>query len=317
MSLIAAAPASRTRRATSGEKVSARTGTPASAARRSIAGTSRPASAAGSTGGPLRAATAPTSSMSKPAPTSARPSATAWSGVPLRAPTKNESSVTLTIPAASGGPNSSVRSESRQVVTRTKLVAAMGLSCVYTDLDGTLLGPRGSLFRGPDGYFSINQAKALQACDRAGVEVVIMSGRRESTVRSDARLLGQASYIYEAGCAVMIDDEPTYLTGDWVPEEGGRTPAQRMLDEGIVDLLFERFAPLLEWHSPWHHERVFSHLFRGGVDVAEANALLHEHGHDDLRFLDNGTIARPVEGVDVAHASHLVPRSEEHTSELQ
>jgi phosphoglycolate phosphatase len=183
----------------------------------------------------------------------------------------------------------------------------MGLSCVYTDLDGTLLGPRGSLFRGPDGYFSITQAKALQACDRAGVEVVIMSGRRESTVRSDARLIGQTSYIYEAGCAVTIDEEPTYLTGDWVPEEGGRTPAERMVDEGIVELLFDRFAPLLEWHSPWHHERVFSHLFRGGVDVEEANALLREHGHDDLRFLDNGTIARPVEGVEVAHAYHLVP----------
>src|SRR5688572_11365662 len=307
MSLIATAPASSTRRATSGENVSASTGTPASAARRSTAGTSLPASASASTGGPLRAASAPTSSMSKPASTSARPSATARSGVPLRAPAKNESSVTLTIPATSGRPKSSSRSVSRHTVTGSKLVASMGLSCVYTDLDGTLLGPRGSLFRGPDGYFSINQAKALQACDRAGVEVVIMSGRRESTVRSDARLLGQTSYIYEAGCAVMIDDEPTYLTGDWVPDSNGRTPAQRMLDEGIVDLLFERFAPLLEWHSPWHHERVFSHLFRGGVDVAEANALLREHGHDDLRFLDNGTIARPVEGVEIAHAYHLVP----------
>ncbi len=27
----------------------------------------------------------------------------------------------------------------------------MTLRCVYTDLDGTLLGPRGSLFRDPDG----------------------------------------------------------------------------------------------------------------------------------------------------------------------
>jgi hydroxymethylpyrimidine pyrophosphatase-like HAD family hydrolase len=182
----------------------------------------------------------------------------------------------------------------------------MPLSCVYTDLDGTLLGPRGSLFRGPEGEFSIMQARALEICDRAGVEVVIMSGRRESTVRSDARLIGQTSYIYEAGCAVMIDGEPTYLTGDWVPD-GERTPAQRMLDEGIPDLLFDRFAGRLEWHSPWHHERVFSHLFRGEVDVAAANELLREHGHDDLRFLDNGTIARPVEGIEVAHAYHLVP----------
>ncbi len=182
----------------------------------------------------------------------------------------------------------------------------MTLRCVYTDLDGTLLGPRGSLFRGPDGGFSLIQARALEACDRAAIEVVIMSGRRESTVASDARLIGQSSYIYEAGCAVMIDGERSYLTGDWVPA-GDATPAGRMLDAGIPELLFERFGERLEWHSPWHHGRVFSHLFRGAVDVAEANALLSEHGHHDLRFLDNGTIGRPMEGIGTAHAYHLVP----------
>ena len=84
----------------------------------------------------------------------------------------------------------------------------MALRCVYTDLDGTLLGPRGSLFRDPEGNFSLRQARALEACHRAAVEVVIMSGRREAQVLSDARLLGQTSYIYEAGCGVMIDGEP-------------------------------------------------------------------------------------------------------------
>ncbi len=66
------------------------------------AGTSAAASSAALTGGPLFAATAPTSSISKPASTSASPSATACSGVPLRAPSNIESTVTLTIPAASG-----------------------------------------------------------------------------------------------------------------------------------------------------------------------------------------------------------------------
>src|ERR1044072_1054404 len=102
----------------------------------------------------------------------------------------------------------------------------MALRCVYTDLDGTLLGPRGTLFRDADGNFSLMQARALEACHRAGVEVVIMSGRRESTVASDARLLGQTSYIYEAGCGVMIDGERTYLTGSWVPNHDG-VPAAR------------------------------------------------------------------------------------------
>ena len=183
----------------------------------------------------------------------------------------------------------------------------MALRCVYTDLDGTLLGHQGSLFRDSEGEFSLLQARMLEACHRVGAEVVIMSGRREAQVMADARLLGQTSYIYEAGCGVFIDGERTFLTGDWVPNDDG-TPAERMLAEGIPDLLFERFPGMLEWHRPWHHDRKLSHLFRGKVDVEEANALLAERGHDDLRFLDNGAIFRPVEGLDeVAHAYHLVP----------
>jgi phosphoglycolate phosphatase len=188
-------------------------------------------------------------------------------------------------------------------------VPLVPLRCVYTDLDGTLLGPRGSLFRDPEGNFSLSQARALEACHRAGVEVVLMSGRRESTVGSDARLLGQTSYIYEAGCGVVIDGERTLLTGDWTVGEDGSTPAEQMIAAGIPDLLFERFAGRLEWHAPWHMGRDLSLLMRGKVDVEETNALLAERGHAGLRFLDNGAIARRVEGVDGrAHAYHLVPR---------
>jgi hydroxymethylpyrimidine pyrophosphatase-like HAD family hydrolase len=182
----------------------------------------------------------------------------------------------------------------------------MSLRCVYTDLDGTLYGKQGSLFRDAEGNFSMMQARALEACHRAGAEVVIMSGRREKQVHSDARLMGQSSYIYEAGCGVVIDLERTYLVGEW--SEGEGTPAQRMLDAGIPDLLFEHFGDSLEWHHPWHTDRHLSHLFRGSVDVSEANALLAERGHADLRFLDNGAINRPMETVEgPAHAYHLVP----------
>ena len=182
----------------------------------------------------------------------------------------------------------------------------MSLRCVYTDLDGTLYGRHGSLFRDAEGNFSMLQARALEACDRAGVEVVIMSGRREAQVNSDARLMGQTSYIYEAGCGVVIDLERTLLVGDWADGEG--TPAERMSAAGIPDLLFEHFGDRLEWHHPWHTDRHLSHLFRGLVDVAEANSLLAEHAHRDLRFLDNGAINRPMEGLDgSAHAYHLVP----------
>jgi hydroxymethylpyrimidine pyrophosphatase-like HAD family hydrolase len=185
---------------------------------------------------------------------------------------------------------------------------AMALRCVYVDLDGTLLGKGSSLFRDAEGGFSLLQARALEACHRADVEVVIMSGRREPQVHEAARLMGQSSYIYEAGCAFAIDGETTLLTGDLVPDEEG-TVYEKIEARGIPRLMFERFPRRLEYHSPWHEGRVLSHLFRGKVDVDEVNALLAAEGHDDLRFLDNGAINRPVEGIEgPAHAYHLVPK---------
>ena len=182
----------------------------------------------------------------------------------------------------------------------------MALRCLYTDLDGTLLGKGGSLFRDADGGFSRAQALMLEACHRADVEVVIMSGRREAQVFSDARLIGQTSYIYEAGCAMVIDGERTLLTGEWKPKVEGSVVDQ-ILADGVADLLLEQFAGRLEWHEPWHLGRELSLLMRGKVDVEEANRLIGEHGHRDLRFLDNGAIGRSMPGVDVAHAYHLVP----------
>lgn len=182
----------------------------------------------------------------------------------------------------------------------------MSLRCVYTDLDGTLLGRGGSLFRDYAGDFSHAQARALEACFRAGVEVVPKSGRREAQVLEDARLMGQTSYIYETGCGVVIDGERTLLTGEIEPDPD-RTIAEKISDAGVPELLFERFPGRLEYHSPWHHDRQLSLLFRGKVETAEANALLAENGHSNLRFLDNGAIVRGMPGLEIAHAYHLVP----------
>ena len=171
----------------------------------------------------------------------------------------------------------------------------MALRCVYTDLDGTLLGKYGSLFRDSEGGFSMLQARALEACHRAGVEVVIMSGRREAQVLEDARLIGQTSYIYEAGCGVMIDGEKTVLAGDSKPTRTARSPS-RSIARGHPAAALRPLPGRLEWHTPWHTGRELSLLLRGKVDVEEANEMLGEHGHEDLRLLDNGAIGRPMEG---------------------
>src|SRR4029077_18363280 len=116
----------------------------------------------------------------------------------------------------------------------------MSLRCVYTDLDGTLLGRGGALFLDAEGNFSMAQARGLEACQRAGVEVVIMSGRREPQVHEAARLMGQASYIYEAGCACAIDGETTLMTGDMAPNEDG-TIYEQIEARDIPQRLFEHF----------------------------------------------------------------------------
>jgi hydroxymethylpyrimidine pyrophosphatase-like HAD family hydrolase len=72
------------------------------------------------------------------------------------------------------------------------------LSCVYVDLDSTLLGKGASLLHDGDGRFSLLGARALEACDRAGVEVMIYSGRRQSTLFHDARIMGISCYAFEA-----------------------------------------------------------------------------------------------------------------------
>jgi hydroxymethylpyrimidine pyrophosphatase-like HAD family hydrolase len=185
----------------------------------------------------------------------------------------------------------------------------VALRCVYTDLDGTLLGKYGSLLRDSEGGFSLLQARALEACFRAEVEVVIKSGRREDQVLEDSRLIGQTAYIYEAGCGVMIDGEKTVLVGDLKPEEG-KTIADTVVDAGIPEMLFAAFPGRLEWHTPWASQRELSLLFRGKVDAAEANQILDREGHGELKLIDNGAIFRPMEGVEgPAHAYHLMPKA--------
>ena len=182
---------------------------------------------------------------------------------------------------------------------------------MYTDLDGTLLGRGGGLLKDADGGFTLLGVRALEACARAGAEVVLVSGRRRETTGEIARLLGQTAYAFELGCGVVVDGEETLLTGQFQPRDG-RTVYELVSESGAPDLLLERYAGRLEYHSPWHEQREFTHLLRGLVDSDEANALLASSGHDDLRLVDNGAIAPKPSLPDLEaapHAYHLMPKS--------
>ena len=183
------------------------------------------------------------------------------------------------------------------------------MRCVYLDLDGTLLGPGASLLRDADGRFSLDGVRALQACSRAGVEVVLYSGRRQPAVFEDARLIGATAYTFEVGCGLVIDGELEWLTDGLVPSEERGTIHDQIAASGAPALLLERYRGRLEYHTPWSTGREVSHLFRGAVDLDEAQALLDAEGFQ-LRLVDNGVVRAASEqmpGVAVAHAYHLIP----------
>jgi HAD superfamily hydrolase (TIGR01484 family) len=176
----------------------------------------------------------------------------------------------------------------------------VAIRCVYTDLDGTLLGKGASLFRTAEGEFTLLAARALEACHRAGAEVVIKSGRRRAQVMEDARLLGQTSYIFEVGSAMVVDGETTFLTGEFQPRDG-ESVYEQIAATGAPDLLLREFDGRLEYHVPFHVGREVSHVFRGLVDAGAANELLAAEGHTAVRLVDNGEIAPGT------HTFHLVP----------
>jgi hydroxymethylpyrimidine pyrophosphatase-like HAD family hydrolase len=180
--------------------------------------------------------------------------------------------------------------------------------CLYLDLDSTLLGRGASMLHDGEGNVTIDGARAVQACLRAGVEVVLMSGRRRAQVMEDARLLGQSSYIFEAGACVVLDGEEHWLTGELLP--GELTIAEQIERSGAPALLLERYRGRLEYHEPWHVQREVSHLFRGLVDAGEVDRVLVEHGHANLRLVDNGVVNRRSEALAAlphVRGYHLVP----------
>jgi hydroxymethylpyrimidine pyrophosphatase-like HAD family hydrolase len=180
--------------------------------------------------------------------------------------------------------------------------------CLYCDLDGTLLGPGASLVRDADGGFELLGVRALEACHRAGAEVMLSSGRRRVQVAEDARLIGQSAFVFEAGAGLVVDGELEWLTGEWRP---GTTSVHAQIEaSGAPAILLHAYPGRLEPHTPWHRDREVSHLFRGSVDPAAAEALLRGRGVEGLRLVDNGTVRRrspALSALSDVHAYHLVP----------
>jgi phosphoglycolate phosphatase len=195
-----------------------------------------------------------------------------------------------------------------------ELVRSLRVSTVYTDLDGTLLGPGGSLFAVPGGGWSTEPALAVAALLRAGVDLVVVSGRTRNQIREVARIIGAKAYMAELGGLLV------YRSG-WTEEvvrvdgvsRGLGTAADAIDRSGAAGFMLEAYPGRLEPHAPWAFvDRECSVLFRGHIDVDEARARLSETGYGWLDVLDNGILTGgrdrfPSLQVDEVHVYHLVP----------
>ena len=191
-----------------------------------------------------------------------------------------------------------------EVSTRAEPPSAR-LKVLYTDLDGTLLGPGGSLFSGVGGSTTGAAAAALLALREADVELVLMSGRTRRGLHEAARVLGASAYVAELGALLVLD-------GDEVIEDRGAFQGPGSIGDalarsGVAGLLLESFPGRLEPVAPWTEVSV---MFQGLVDVTEVETLLSEAGFDWLAFQDNGQLRRVLPELDVpeVRAYHLLPR---------
>ena len=181
---------------------------------------------------------------------------------------------------------------------------------IYTDLDGTMVGPLGNFFADAEGNLTLRPARALVMAHSRNVDVMLVSGRHKSQLRETARLLGCRNYVAELGTELIynLGLEVVMNTGDL--EVSGSSVYQTILDTGVVDLLLDSYPGRLEMHSPWSDERNCTPLLRGLVDIEEVRALLAEKGFNQFDLIDNGVIPRRSATLDVpvTRAYHLVPR---------
>ena len=197
------------------------------------------------------------------------------------------------------------------------LDALRRVQVLYTDLDGTLLERGGSLLADSHGEPDLGPVPAIVDLARAGLQVVPVSGRARIQMTEVVRLLGWRDFIAEAGAVLVHGVGPSaevrYNYADWPAAllEGGATPYELIERSGALEALQASFPGKLEYHTPWHLDREATHLLRGCLDAAEAQAVL-DGLEPPIGLLDNGLV-RTVGSLEcseanAAHAYHLVPR---------
>jgi len=116
-----------------------------------------------------------------------------------------------------------------------------------------------------------------------------MSGRRRGAVAEDARLFGQTSFIYEAGCVLVLDSEEQWLTDGLLP--GERSVHEQIAASGAPALLLDAYPAGSSTTSrgpPGARSRTCS----ADSSTRRSRRAAARRGHGGLRLVDNGVVRR-------------------------
>lgn len=185
------------------------------------------------------------------------------------------------------------------------------LRVIYSDIDGTLFGPGGCLILDAHKNYTTLPVETIISTLKKGIDIVLVSGRTRLQLRENSRIIGLKNYIAEGGAMIVYNQEEKIIlnTGDFKPDS--QTIEEKIIKSGAVDFLFKKYKGGLEYHTPWTEARECTVLFRGLINLDEANRLLKENGFGELKLLDNGILRRKIETLDLPeiHAYHLLPRN--------
>lgn len=185
---------------------------------------------------------------------------------------------------------------------------------LYTDIDGTMVGPLGNLLWDSGRSPTTTAADALVRAASEGLEIVPLTGRSRHGMFELARVLGLPTYFCELGAVRVYDRgaEVVVDRGAGPPPDGeGRLESTfAALQRGAMALM-AAFPGRLEPHTPWNEGRDASFLVRGGIEAGAAEAVLAEAGLGWASCVDNGVLPRRFESmpdVERAHVYHLTPQ---------
>jgi hypothetical protein len=179
-----------------------------------------------------------------------------------------------------------------------------GVRVIYSDLDGTMVGPGGCFFRAEDRSVTLEPSRALADLLQSGIALVLVSGRTQVQLQEACGIFGADGYVAELGAVVGWDRGRSRQV-----LRGALPPQFDAIPDTLVAGFLARFAGRLEFHDPWHVGHELDVMLRGEIDLAEADAWFAAHGAGWLRMHDNGLLpSRPVGiRVDELHVYHLVP----------